>query len=279
MTFLFHPNSYISNGKRLTGFPRYTEVIELNIKKFLLVNLLTVVGFIPFGAGVILAILSSSVLVLIPSCMIGGIIAGPALSCMYDAILRGLRDVSGNWWDNYKRAWKQNWKQGILPGILFCVILGFYIFMAMLFWWSADFPGWGTLALYLFGLLLFSMFFSVCWPQIALFEQPFRQCARNSLLFMIRFFPKTAGIAFLQMLYWILMVLLLPVSVFLLPLTGFWFILYTAVFLIYNILNNCFQIEEQIGTAFPEQVPFYEDDETWLKRKQEETNADDYTNS
>lgn len=80
MTFLFHPNSYISNGKRLTGFPRYTEVIELNIKKFLLVNLLTVVGFIPFGAGVILAILSSSVLVLIPSCMIGGIIAGPALS-------------------------------------------------------------------------------------------------------------------------------------------------------------------------------------------------------
>ncbi len=278
MTFLFHPNSYISNGKRLTGFPRYTEVIERNLKKFLFVNLLTITGFLPFGAGVILAILSSSVLVLIPSCIIGGIIAGPALSCMYDAILRGLRDVSGNWWDNYKHAWKQNWKQGILPGILFCLILGFYIFMAMLFWWSAYFPGWGTLALYLSGLLLFHMFFSVFWPQIALFKQPFRQCARNSVLFMIRFFPKTAGIAFLQMLYWILISLLLPVSVFLLPLLGFWFILYTAVFLIYNTLNDCFQIEEKIGTAFPEQIPFYEDDEAWLKRKQEETNADN-TNS
>lgn len=91
---------------------------------------------------------------------------------------------------------------------------------------------------------------------------------------MIRFFPKTAGIAFLQMLYWILISLLLPVSVFLLPLLGFWFILYTAVFLIYNTLNDCFQIEEKIGTAFPEQIPFYEDDEAWLKRKQEETNAD-----
>lgn len=278
MAFLFHPNTYTSNGKRLTGFPRYTEVIEQNLKKFLLVNLLTIAGFLPFGAGVILAILSSSVLVLIPSCIIGGVIAGPALSCMYDAILRGLRDVSGNWWDNYKRAWKQNWKQGILPGILFCLILGFYIFMAMLFWWSAHFPGWGTLALYLFGLLLFHMFFSVFWPQIALFEQPFRQCARNSLLFMIRFFPKTAGIAFFQMFYWILMVLLLPVSVFLLPLLGFWFILYTAVFLIYNTLNDCFQIEEKIGNAFPEQIPFYEDDEAWLKRKQEEANADN-TNS
>jgi len=277
MAFLFHTNSYPSNGKRLTGFPRYTEVLERNFKKFLCANLLTLAAFLPFGTGVLLAILCSSVLVLIPSCLIGGILAGAAVSCMHDAVMRGLRDVSGNWWDNYKRAWKQNWRQSLLPGILFCFILGFYIFMAMLFWWSERFPGWGTLALYMFGLLLFSMFFSICWPQIALFEQPFRQCTRNCLLFMIRFFPKTAGIALLQIFYWVLLVLLLPVSVFLLPLTGFWFILYTADFLIYNVLNDSFQIEERIGNAFPEQIPFYEDDEAWLKRKQEETNAD-YTN-
>lgn len=278
MAFLFHTNSYPSNGKRLTGFPRYTEVLEQNFKKFLCANLLTLAAFLPFGIGVLLAILSSSVLVLIPACIIGGVLAGPALSCMYDAIMRGLRDVSGNWWENYKHAWRQNWRQSMLPGILFCFILGFYIFMAMLFWWSTRFPGFGTLALYIFGLLLFSMFFSVCWPQIALFEQPFRQCARNCLLFMIRFFSKTAGIAFLQMLYWALLVLLLPVSVFLLPLTGFWFILYTADFLIYNVLNESFQIEERIGKSFPEQIPFYEDDEAWLKRKQEEVNGSNINN-
>lgn len=51
------------------------------------------------------------------------------------------------------------------------------------------------------------------------------------------------------------------------------FVLYTVNFLIYNTLNDSFQIEEQIANAFPEQIPFYEDDEAWLKRKQEERNA------
>lgn len=273
MAFFFQPNSFPSNGKRLTGFSRYTEVLERNIKSFLLTNLLTLVGFLPFGIGVILAILSSSVLVLIPACIIGGIFAGPALSCMYDAILRGLRDAPGKCLENYKRAWKQNWRQSLLPGIIFCLMIGFYAFMVMLFWWATRFPGWGTVAVFFFGMLLFTMFFSICWPQITLFQQPFLQCARNCLLFIIRFFLKTAGVALLQILYWAVMVLFLPWSVVLLMLIGFWFILYTATFLIYDTLNESFQIEEQIAAAFPEQVPFYEDDETWLKRKQEETNA------
>lgn len=278
MAFLFRPNSYVSNGKRLTGFPRYTEVLERNIKKFLFTNLLTLAGFLPFGIGISLALLSSSVLVLIPSCIIGGVFAGPALSCMYDAVMRALRDASGKCTEDYKRAWKQNWRQSILPGILFCLMLGCYIFMAMLFWWSTQFPGWGTLALYAFSLLLFAMFFSICWPQITLFKQPFRQCVRNCLLFFLRFFPKLAGIALLQLAYWIVMVLFLPWSVMLMPLIGFWFILYTVNFLLYNTLNDCFQIEERIADAFPEQVPFYEDDETWIKRKQEENNAYNNTN-
>lgn len=73
------------------------------------------------------------------------------------------------------------------------------------------------------------------------------------------------------------MILFLPWSVMMLPVIGFWFILYTANFLIYNTFNSCFQIEEQIAQAFPEQVPFYEDDETWLKRKQEENYVSHHT--
>lgn len=270
MTFFFHPNTGSSNGKRLTGFPRYTEILERSIKNFLFTNLLTLVGFLPFGIGVGLAILSSSVLILIPACVIGGLFAGPALSCMYDAVMRGLRDASGKCLADYRRAWKQNWQQSLLPGILFCLMLGFYIFMAMLFWWSVRFPGWGTILLYLFSLLLFTMFFSICWPQITLFDQSFRQCARNSLLFILQFLPKILGIALLQLLYWAVIILLLPWSAFLMPLIGIWFILYTSNFLFYDTLNNCFKIEEQIAEAFPDQVPFYEDDETWLKRKQAE---------
>ena len=40
--------------------------------------------------------------------------------------------------------------------------------------------------------------------------------------------------------------------------------------LLYSAMDESFHIEEQITQAFPEQTPFYEDDEAWLKRKQEE---------
>lgn len=273
MAFLFRQNPYISTGKRLTGFARYTEVLERNIKNYLFTNLMTLLGFLPFGIGAILAFLSSSLLVMILAGIIGGIFAGPALSCMYDAVFRGLRDGTSKCWNGYKHAWKQNWRQSILPGILFCLLLGFDIFMALLlFIWPEIFPGWGTIAIYLFSILIVTMWFSVSWPQIALFEQPFLQNARNSLLFMLRYFPKVFGISLLQVLYWGAMALFLPWSVFLLPLIGFWFILYTANFLIYDTYNDTFQIEEQIAVSYPEQVPFYEDDEAWVKRKQEEQN-------
>lgn len=262
--------NYTSSGKRLTGFPRYTEVLERNFKQFMFTNLLTVVCFIPFAAGVTLSVLTSSVLVLIPSCVLGGLLAGPALSCMYDMILRGLRDVSGKCWPAYRRAWKQNWKQSLLPGVLLCLMLGFYIFMAMLFWWSTRFPGWGTIAVYFLGMLFFTIFLSIYWTQVVLFDQSVKQRVINCIMFILQFFLRSLGTGFLQLLYWLIMALFLPWSLLLLPLTGFWFILYTAIFLLYDTLNDCFKIEERIAEAFPEQAAFYEDDEAWLKRKQEE---------
>lgn len=278
MAFLFRQNSYTSTGKRLTGFARYTEVLERNIKKFLFTNLMTLIGFLPFGAGALLAVLSSSLLVMVLAAVVGGIFAGPALSCMYDAVFRSLRDQTSKCLSGYRHAWKQNWKQSILPGILFCLLLGFDIFMAMLlFLWPSVFPGWGTAAIYLFSILVLTMWFSVCWPQIALFDQPFLQSAGNSLLFMLRYFPKVFGVSLFQVLYWGAMALFLPWSVFLLPLTGFWLILYTVNFLLYNTFNETFRIEEKIAISYPEQVPFYEDDEAWVKRRQEEQHGTDNT--
>ena len=152
-------NLPLGTGQRLTGSQRYWELVGRDFKRFFAVNLLTLLGFSPFAFGVLLSILSSSVLALIPACIIGGIAAGPALSCMHDAIFRSLRDAPGEWLDNYKRAWKQNWRQSIAPGILFCLLLGFYSFMPMTFWWVSRLPSLGTIAVYLFGLVLLTMFF------------------------------------------------------------------------------------------------------------------------
>lgn len=265
---LFSINDLPGTGLRQKGFRRYRELLERDFKRFLTVNLLTLLGLLPFTFGVLFAILSSSILVLLPACVIGGAIAGPALSGMYDAIFRSLRDAPGKCMENYRRALKQNWRQSIMPGILFCLLLGFYAFMLMMFWWSAVFPGFGTLAVYLFGLILFTMFFSLYWPQLVLFEQPQRQRCLNCLLFMIRFFWKTLGCSLLQLLYWTVIILFLPWSIILLPFAGVWFILFSADFLLYDTMDEAFCIEEQIAQAFPEQAAFYEDDQTWLERRE-----------
>ncbi len=270
MASFFKYHAPEGTGRRLTGFQRFRELLERDWKRFLLTNLLTILGFLPFVLGVLFSILSSSVLVLVPACVIGGAIAGPSLACMYDSIFRSLRDAPGKFLDHYRHAWKQNWRQSILPGILFCLLIGFYAFMLMMFWWATRFPGFGTLSIYLVGLVLLTMFFSVYWPQLVLFEQTGRQRFQNCLLFMVRFFWKTFGCALLQILYWAFMFLFFPLSVILLPITGIWFILYAANFLLYDTMNEVFHIEEQIAVAFPEQAAFYEDDETWLKKKQEE---------
>ena len=74
----------------------------------------------------------------------------------------------------------------------------------------------------------------------------------------------------LQVVYWGIMALFLPWTLLLVPLIGFWFILFLSNFLIYDTMNDVFEIEDKIAQAFPDQAVIYEDDEAWLKRKQEE---------
>lgn len=270
--FQYHePNG---TGRRLTGIWRYNELLGRDLKRFLTINLLTLLGFLPFILGTIYAILSSSILVLIPVCILGGAIAGPFLACMYDTVFRSLRDAPGRCIENYRHAFRQNWRQAVIPGIIFCLLLGFYAFMLMMFLWAYRFPGWGTLAVYICGLLFFTMFFTLYWPQLVLFEQTGIQRFKNCLLFLIRFFWRSFGCALLQLVYWAVILLFLPWSVILLPFLGVWFILFTANFLLYDTLDEIFHIEEEIAQAFPEQAAFYEDDEAWLKRKQAEKNRE-----
>lgn len=53
-----------------------------------------------------------------------GWLVGPALTGLYDTILRALRDEPGFWWHTYKRVWvwKQSFKSSFLPGMIFTVL-------------------------------------------------------------------------------------------------------------------------------------------------------------
>ena len=60
-----------------------------------------ILGALPLAAGIGYAVLSTSILVLIPASVIGGAVFGPFLAAMFDTLYRGYRDAPGRWRDNW----------------------------------------------------------------------------------------------------------------------------------------------------------------------------------
>lgn len=230
---------------RQTGFNRYKQLLDEHAGAWWKVNLLTLAGFAPLAAGLFYAVQSSSILVLIPCSLAGGMIAGPFLAGLYDAILRGLRDDFRGWWKAYRLAWQQNWRGSMALGSVMGLLTGLYIFMGMLlFWWAQSPPGAGTVLLYLFGALLFLNLNTLLWPQVVLFRQKAALRLRNALLFWIKYFWRVMGAGLVQLAYGAIFVLFAPWTLLLLPVSGLWYILFLSLFLIYDQLNEALQIEK-----------------------------------
>lgn len=229
---------------RQTGFRRYKQLLSTRFGQWWKVNLLTLLGCVPLAAGILYSIAVSSVLVLFPCSLLGGMIAGPFWAGLYDAILRGLRDDPLPWKDAWLRSWRQNWKGSLLPGAVLGLLVGLYSFMGMLFWWAEAFPSLGTIALYLFGLLLILVVNTLLWPQIVLFEQSPGIRLRNCILFCIKHFWRVMGVGLLQLAYAAVLVLFAPWSLLLLLFTGLWYIVFLSQLLLYEQMDGDFHIEE-----------------------------------
>lgn len=242
---MFIPDDpHINENERQTGFYRYRQLLNTRFGQWWKINLLTLIGAVPLAGGIFCAVAASSVLVLLPCSVLGGMIAGPFLSGMYDAILRGLRDDPLPWKDAYVRAWKQNWKGSLIPGALLGLMTGLYVFMGMLFWWAEAAPSLGTVLLYLLSLLVVLTAASLYWPQLVLFDQRAGVRLRNCVLFCIQNFWRVAGAGALQLAYWAVILLFAPWSLILLLVTGLWYILFLTQFLLYEPLDAALHIEE-----------------------------------
>ena len=251
---------------RQTGFNRYKQLMSIRFTQWWKISMITLAGFVPLGVGIVYSIAVSSMLVLVPCSILGGMIAGPFLAGLYDAILRGLRSDPLPWKDAYVRSWKQNWRESLIPGALLGLMSGLYSFMAMLFWWKQEAPSIGTLALYLFSLLLVLVIFTLYWPQLVLFNQSPIIRLRNCMLFCVKYFWRVMGAGLIQLTFVIVYVLLAPWSALLLPVIGAWYVVFLAQFLIYDQLDSSLHIEDQYGSSayrprFDEQDPDDEDEE------------------
>ena len=164
--------------------------------------------------------------------------------------------------DRYQDVLGRNWKRFFLTGLvtlLGCLPLalgvGAVAFAGMmLFFWSAVRPTLATVLLYLFSCLLFLVLSTLYWTQLVLFDQRAGVRLRNGLLFVLRYFWVTLGTGLLQLAWWVLMVLFAPWTLLLMPFVGSWFVLFAALFLLYDRLDQAFAIEESISRAFPEQA-------------------------
>lgn len=245
---------------RAIGFARYREVLEQNFKEFFLVGFITLVFLIPFGFGMAYAMLTTSALVMLAASAIGGVISGPAVACMYDIILRRLRNDKSDWWACYKKSMRQNWRAAILPGVTQCVFLGSLIFSGALLWWAEQPITIGTIAILGLSSIFFMMVLSVWWPQVVLFDQRAGLQLKNAMFFILFHLGRALGAAVLQVAWWVIMFLFLPWTAFLIPFLSMWYILYLAVFILYRPMDEAFHIEDQINERFPGQIQDEEDE-------------------
>lgn len=241
---LFHRSQFDLSHRR-TGFDRYRQLLSFYTLRWMKVNLMTILGVIPLAAAIVISLMFSSIVILIPSSIVGGMIFGPFLAAMFDSIMRGLRDAPGEWWEHYKKSWKQNLIGSLLPGAVFGLLSGMFIFMIRVMWVAQVAPSFGTIALFLFSFMLFLIITTLYWPQLVLFKQGIGYRLRNIILFTAKHFWKVFGVALLELLYIGIYILFAPWTLALVPFIGFWYILFLSELILYKDFNEDFKVEEQ----------------------------------
>ncbi len=235
------------------GIGRLKKVLRRRWKAFLAGNLVTVLSLVPFGMGVYFAIGTSSLLILGAACVLGGLIAGPVISCLVDLIFRSLRGSWDDWKYCYGRAMRQDARCSLFPGVVFCLIVGSVLYLGLLMLSVEDSGSVGALATLAVSFAISTVVFLLFWPQLVLFDMRNSVRLKNMLLFLKRYFWRVLGVAAVNVLWWGVGVLLLPWSLLLLPVLGLWFIWLLSFHLLYDQFNSSYNLEQQIFAKYPEQ--------------------------
>ena len=249
MGLFIHEDPCYDPAVRQVGFNRYKQLLSLHAASWMKLNLLTVLGALPLAAGIGYAVLSSSLLLLLPMAALGGMLWGPFLAGLHDGVLRGLRNAPEDWWTAWRKSWRQNWRESLLPGAVCGLFLGIYTFMAALFWWSSLPQTPGTIGLYLCSGALFLLLNTLYWPQLVLFRQTISNRMANAALFTVKYAWRMLGIVLLQLTYGWLYVLLAPWTLLLIPVLGLWYIIFLSQFLMYVPLDRELDIEKRFRAS------------------------------
>ena len=83
-------------------------------------------------------------------------------------------------------------------------------------------------------------------PQVVLLDQPFSLTVKNSINCMIALLPHALAAAIVQILFWGVVILCMPLGLLLMLIFGFWFVTEVSCQIIYGDIEKVFHIEESI---------------------------------
>ena len=141
------------------------------------------------------------------------------------------------------RAWKRSVRASLVPGAICGLLLAMQIFTVFHYDVSAGVVPGALLAVGLFLLLGLGEFL---FAQVVLLDLPFAGLVKNSLFLFLGYLPRAALGVVWQFVYWIIILLLWPISGFAMVLTGLWLPAVLTMQAIYPVLDKAFDLERQI---------------------------------
>ena len=82
--------------------------------------------------------------------------------------------------------------------------------------------------------------------KVVLLDQPLSLTLKNSINCMIAFLPHALAAAIVQVLFWGVVILCMPLGLFLMLIFGFWFVTEVSCQIVYGDIDRVFHIEENI---------------------------------
>lgn len=235
-----------------SGVGKLWNMILDNLPRLFVSNLICIAAAIPGVTGLLFGYLLQNPMLLLLSGVVLGLLLGPFYGAMMDGILTALRGFPGNWWPRYKLVLKRDWKSYLLPGLLTGLMAAMVLEVLMVRATGGELPMlmlWTTII----ALVLFLMYSIYAWPQRVLLDLTFPQILKNCLPMFLAHFPTTLGALAIIVVYWGLMLILVPYSSMFLLVLGLWFPALMSTNVVYKNINRDFHIEERLGIVPPEE--------------------------
>ena len=201
---------------------------------------------IPYFLLMFLFFQDGSFLFALAAIIVGGALIGPALCCMIDSCLRGLRDEGNLWGLAWKKSWRQNAKEAIGPGVVCAFFLTVQLVVFELLTaedTAGTFASWVVLFISILFVTTFLQyyFFQTCTMSLSAGTK-----LKNSILLFFQWLPRSIGAGLINTVCLLVLYAFLPYTIFFIVLIGFSLPLTASSLMLYAPFEKKFDLEAKI---------------------------------